>query len=83
MKLVILIFLIKNFNYIQGFVSFPFIANNALDIFIKTFKHEENIEENIMKYASFGESCYRTCQKNDTRVCYFKFQINYYQVMSG
>lgn len=83
MKIAIFIFFLLKIHSIIGFLSFPFNAYSVLDMFIKAIKPDDKIEENVMKYAVPGTLCRRQCQKNDTRVCYFKFQINYYQVMSG
>lgn len=85
MKFIILIFVLLNFTRIEGFISYPFFAKNALDTFITSIKYDEDndMKENLMKYSVHGDMCYRDCQKNDTKVCYFKFQIKYYQVLSG
>ncbi|CAG9803373.1 unnamed protein product [Chironomus riparius] len=85
MKFIIFIFVLLNFACIDGFLSYPFFAKNLLGTFLTSIKYDENkdMKENLMKYAVHGDTCYRDCQKNDTRVCYFKFQIKYYQVLSG
>lgn len=76
---VILTILIKS----ECFLTFPFKAQDALDIFLRTISNEVKIEENVMKYAIPGELCYRKCEDNDAKVCYFKLIIKYYQILSG
>lgn len=36
-----------------------------------------------MKRSIRGEDCYRPCSEVDPKVCYFKFVLEYYQVLGG
>jgi hypothetical protein len=78
--LVILIILGLN---IHGFLIFPFTAQHALNVFYKSIKNDETIDENVMRHSIAGQMCLRECGKGHAKVCYFKFIIKYYQVLSG
>ncbi|KAG5683781.1 hypothetical protein PVAND_013045 [Polypedilum vanderplanki] len=70
-------------QFIHGFLIFPFTAENALNVFYKNiYENGENIDENVMKYSVPGQFCLRDCSDGKSKVCYFKFIIKYYQVMS-
>jgi hypothetical protein len=84
MKLIcVIILILAKINSYDSFLTFPFRAYDALDIFYTATVREHKIEENLMKYAVPGEVCNRECSPNDAKVCYFKFLIKYYQVLSG
>jgi hypothetical protein len=84
MKFFLIIFLASGtFSLFNCFLVYPFLAQNALDIFLPTVTNVEKIEDNVMEYAKPGEFCARECTENDIRVCYFKFRIRFYQILSG
>lgn len=84
MKLYLIIFLIsKSFSLFNCFLVYPFLAQNSLDLFLRTVTNVEKIEDNVMQYATPGEFCVRECKENDIRVCYFKFRVRFYQILSG
>lgn len=54
--------------------------------FLKTLNQEDlNLENDLMGNAVKGEKCYRPCSKDpkDQKVCHFKFNLEYYQVLGG
>lgn len=57
----------------------------VLDSYVKTLSTVENFEEDLMKHAVPGEECLRSCdeEKETMKVCYFKFVLEYYQVLGG
>lgn len=64
-------------------MTFPFIAKSLLDTFLDSITNVEKMEDNVMDYSIPGELCYRECRPHDIRVCYFKFRVKFYQVLSG
>lgn len=81
--LVLLLLLIHS---VHCFLNFPPSGENAVTSFldtvsVKTKKTEDTTD--IMSKSVRGELCVRECRVDDRRVCYFKFMIKYYQVMSG
>jgi hypothetical protein len=41
------------------------------------------IGEDFMEKAVPGEECARSCSEHDRKVCHFKFQLEFYQVLGG
>lgn len=79
-----LIVFLKNFLFLHSFLTYPFVAKSLLDVFLNIVSNsDEKIDENVMKYAIPGELCNRECHSNDVQVCFFKFRIKFYQILSG
>ncbi|CRK86705.1 CLUMA_CG000538, isoform A [Clunio marinus] len=71
-------------NYSTSFLTFPMSGRTFLDSFLRSISPNENIlEHDFMKYAVPGHQCYRECSTKSQKVCYFKFQLEYYQVLGG
>lgn len=48
---------------------------------IGNFGTDEGTEENHNVTHLLGDDCHRPCMENDSRVCYFKFVLEYYHAM--
>lgn len=85
MRVILIFFVISAICHksLDGFLSFPFLARDALDAFYQVVSANDIVESNIMKSAVYGELCLRPCKKGDIKICHFKFIIKFYQVMSG
>lgn len=67
----------------KWFISTELLFEHV-DAFLKSLsKHASKTEEDFMSNAVPGEACYRTCQEGNVRVCHFKFNLEYYQVLGG
>lgn len=42
-----------------------------------------DLESDLMESAVPGVECFRDCKKHEHKVCYFKFRLEYYQVLGG
>jgi hypothetical protein len=80
MNLKLIILLIISTSYSVAFIPYPFLTNNLLKSFLDVVKTDDIIE---LEHMTLGSECYRKCDPNDRRICYFAFALKAFQIMGG
>jgi len=79
MNLKLSFFIIIFSNYSLAFIPYPFLTDNLLKSFLDDLKVDQTDLENF----TLGYECHRKCVPNDRRICYFKFALKAFQIMTG
>lgn len=81
--MILKVFVISFLAIASSFMINPF-NENYLNSFLSTMHQSRfRLEDDLMGNSIPGELCNRKCFKKDQRVCYFKFALEYYQVLGG
>jgi len=65
----------------NGFLQYPFLANDLVDDFLSTLDNDRSTIK--LENMTSGHLCNRECKENDVRVCRFHFMMKYFQAMGG
>ncbi|KAL7014673.1 hypothetical protein ACKWTF_016053 [Chironomus riparius] len=84
MNLIVLMTIVQLIGSVCCFMLYPFIANDFLAKFINSLSiNSSKFNVNLINNSVPGEQCNRECHSNDTKICHFKFTLEFYQILGG